>query len=95
MITEKDIESLARLSKLRLGDEEKREFAAELTDIVAFANKINENVDCDLFEGEREIATDYDLLREDEVKPSFPEEEILSDADAENGYFLVRRNSTK
>lgn len=95
MITEKNIETLAKLSKLRLSDEEKAEFAAELSDIVAFANKINENVNCDLSDGESENAMDYTLLREDEVKPSLSEEEILSDADAENGYFLVRRNSTK
>lgn len=94
MITERDIEALAKLAKLKLGEEEKRELAAELSDIVAFADKINENVGMSDRPADERII-DYTLLREDEVVPSYPNEEVLSDSDSENGYFLVRRNSTK
>ena len=96
MITEGEIEMLAKLSKLRLTEEEKERMIAEMSDIVAFADTINQN----LSTGREEIVTDeravdFETLRADEVEPSFSPEELLANAESENDYFLVRRNSTK
>lgn len=94
MITKKEIEGLAKLSYLRLTEEEKERLAVEMTDIIAFADEINKSVtQINLTSGGGEI--NYVDLREDEVSPSLPVEEILSDADSENGFFAVRRNSLK
>jgi len=94
MITKKEIEGLARLSCLALTEEEKERLTREMADIIAFADEINKSVTAEDFSvGEQAI--NYTCLREDEVTQSFPNEEILADADSENGFFAVRRNSLK
>jgi len=94
MITKKEIEGLARLSYLRLTEEETERLAVEMTDIIAFANEINKSVtEGDLPSGGGEV--NYTELREDEIIPSYPVEEILSDAESEGGFFAVRRNNSK
>lgn len=94
MITKKEIEGLAKLSCLALTDEEKERLAVEMSDIIAFADTINKSVtEGDFSAGEAPV--NYTSLREDEVTPSYPSDEILADADSENGFFAVRRNSLK
>ena len=41
MVTDKDIEYVARLAKLKLSDEEKTRLVSQMGDIVEFANNIN------------------------------------------------------
>lgn len=94
MITKQEIEGLAKLSCLALTEEEKERLAVEMSDIIAFADTINKSVtDGDFSVGDGAI--NYTALREDEVSPSYPCDEILADADSENGFFAVRRNSLK
>lgn len=95
MISKKEIENLAKLSKLKFTDEELENFTKEMTDIIAFADTINRNAgvageSTEIFDG-----AEMDELREDEVKPSYPNEEIVSNTDAVNGFFVVRRNCCK
>ncbi len=92
-VTQKEIKTLARLSRLEFSDEEIEKFAPEFEEIIDFANKINEQVagDTDTI---REVVTrtvKWEDLREDEVKESLPNEKITSNVQAENGYFPVRR----
>ncbi len=93
MITEKEIKSLARLSKLEFSDDEIEKFAAEFEEIIAFADRINAEVAGDT-ETIREVAdrtVEWENLREDEVKESLPNEKITSNVEAQDGYFPVRR----
>lgn len=92
-ITEKEIKTLARLSRLEFSDEEIKKFAPEFEEIIDFANRINEQVEGDT-DTIREVVTrtvKWEDLREDEVKESLPNEKITSNVEAVNGYFPVRR----
>ncbi len=92
-ITQKEIKTLARLSRLEFSDEEIKKFAPEFEEIIDFANRINEQVSGDTG-SIREVVTrtvKWEDLREDEVKESLPNEKITSNVQAENGYFPVRR----
>lgn len=92
-ITEKEIKTLARLSRLEFSDEEIQKFAPEFEEIIDFANKINEQVagDTDTIREVVARTVKWEDLREDEVKESLPNEKITSNVQAENGYFPVRR----
>ena len=92
-ITEKEIKTLARLSRLEFSDEEIEKFAPEFEEIIDFANKINEQVAGDTGTIREVVArtVKWEDLREDEVKESLPNEKITSNVEAENGYFSVRR----
>ncbi len=92
-ITEKEIKTLARLSRLEFSDEEIKKFAPEFEEIIDFANRINEQVEGDT-DSIREVVTRtvaWEDLREDEVQPSLPNEKITSNVQSDNGYFPVRR----
>lgn len=95
MISRQEVENLAKLSKLKFTDEELDSFTLEMADIIAFADTINQNIgDLEVMPESARIA-DMDELREDEVKPSLPNGDILSNADGSNGFFVVRRNCTR
>lgn len=93
MITKKELEGLAHLSYLTLTEEEKERLLKEMTDIIAFANTVNGSVAG--ASAPAEEAINYTDLREDEVVPSFGNDEILSGVEGENGFFAVRRSSVK
>lgn len=92
-VTQKEIKTLARLSRLEFSDEEIEKFAPEFEEIIEFANRINEQVEGDTG-SIREVVSrtvKWEDLREDEVKESLPNEKITSNVQAEGGYFPVRR----
>ena len=92
-VTQKEIKTLARLSRLEFSDEEIEKFAPEFEEIIEFANRINEQVEGDTG-SIREVVSrtvKWEDLREDEVKDSLPNEKITSNVQAEGGYFPVRR----
>lgn len=92
-VTQKEIKTLARLSRLEFSDDEIEKFAPEFEEIIDFANRINEQVSGDT-DTIREVVTrtvKWEDLREDEVVESLPNEKITSNVQAENGYFPVRR----
>lgn len=95
MITKQEVEKLAKLSKLRFTDEELESFTREMTEIIEFADTINRNVGDLTSEPEGDRVMEMEQLRDDEVKPSYPNEDILSNAENSNGFFVVRRNCTK
>ena len=95
MITKQEVEKLAKLSKLRFTDEELESFTREMTEIIEFADTINRNVGDLTSEPEGERVMEMEQLRDDEMKPSYPNEDILSNAENSNGFFVVRRNCTK
>lgn len=94
MVTKEDVAKIAKLAKLSVEPEELDALTAAMDEIIAFADTINRAGDAqgrfDTLHGLQ------NALREDEVTPSFPREEILSNREGgENGYFAVRGNSTK
>lgn len=92
-ITEKEIATLARLSRLEFSAGEIEKFVPEFEEIIDFANRINQQVTGDTGTI-REVLTrtvDWEDLREDEVEESLPNEKITSNVQSDNGYFPVRR----
>lgn len=92
-VTREEIKTLARLAKLDFDDERCAAFEGEFEEIIEFANAINCEIAGDNASisevGGREIALDD--LREDEVGESLPNEKIVSNVEAQDGYFPVRR----
>lgn len=90
MVTKQEILDIALLSKLEVAEDEIDALTAQMQNIIAFADKINEAGDSD---------DDFDninglsnVFHEDEVVPSYPREEILANVDGgENGYFPVKK----
>lgn len=95
MIEEKEIVQLAKLAKLKLSEEEIAALTKDMGEIVTFADKINETLNVvNAAPAERFVR--YADLREDEVVESFPQDEILSTVGGgDNGFFPVKRRSSK
>ena len=92
-ITESDIEKIAQLAHLEVTEEERRVFAPQLAEIVAYVEQLNA-IDTSAIEpalggltpeGERTEAA-----RTDEVQPSLGQDLALDQApDAASGHFRV------
>ncbi|MGN1373601.1 MAG: Asp-tRNA(Asn)/Glu-tRNA(Gln) amidotransferase subunit GatC [Candidatus Coproplasma sp.] len=92
-ISQKEIKTLARLSRLEFSEEEEEKFIPDFEEIIAFADRINESVSGDT-SSIREVAARtiaWEDLREDEVEESLPNEKITSNVEAQDGFFPVRR----
>lgn len=86
MLNPEEVAALARLAKLSFHDE-LEDISRQLIAIVEFANAVqNEPVS-----GEVTLGETADVLREDTMAPSYPQEEILANAPHERGFFYVPR----
>ena len=86
-----DIEKVARLARLDLSDEEKVTFGSQLEQILTYMEQLN-RLDTSGVEPTSHAIPVYNVFREDEVKPSFPQEEVLAIApDEGDGHFKVPR----
>ena len=88
MVTDKDIEYVARLAKLKLSDEEKERLVSQMGDIVEFANNINK-LNTDGVEPTNHILKIQNVFREDEVRESYSRDEILKNAPKKEAGCLV------
>lgn len=88
-LTTEEVRHVADLAKLRLSEEDIAKFQKQLTDIVEFVGKLQE-VDTNNVEPTSQVTGLENVLREDEVKPSLPQEKVLKNASRKhNGYFVV------
>jgi aspartyl-tRNA(Asn)/glutamyl-tRNA(Gln) amidotransferase subunit C len=86
-----DIEKVARLARLELSEEEKKTFTNQLEQILTHMEQLNQ-LDTTGVEPTSHAIPVYNVFREDEVKTSFPQEEVLAIApDEEDGHFKVPR----
>ena len=76
MITNKDIEYVAGLAKLKIPESDMENLTRQMTDIVEMANKISE-LDTENVEPTNHILKVQNVMREDEVKPSYDRNEII------------------
>jgi len=89
IITKKEVEYVAKLAKLELNEEEKEEYTIQLNSILDYFKKLNE------LNTENVLPTAYiiampNLLNEDKIEPSLPQEEVLSNSKyVKKGYFKV------
>lgn len=89
-VTKEELLDIALLAKLEVKEEELESLTASMADIIAFADTINQAEESDLeFDNIGGLANAF---REDEVIPSYPQEEILSNvAGGEDGFFPVKK----
>jgi len=86
-----DIEKVARLARLELTEEEKETFGNQLGQVLTYMEQLN-RLDTTGVEPTSHAIPLYNVFREDETKPSFLREEVLSIApDQEDGNFKVPR----
>ena len=92
MVTREDIENIALLSKLFVDEKDLDALTEEMQKIVAFADTISSvQVNTGEFDNINNLSNAF---RADEVRPSLPVEEILSNAPEQaEDHFLVRKRA--
>ncbi len=89
IITKKEVEYVAQLANLEFNEEEKEEFTSQLNSILDYFKKLNE-INTEKVEPTAYVISMPNLLNEDKVEPSLPQEEVLSNAKyVKKGYFKV------
>ena len=84
-----DISYTAKLARIELTDEEKKEFGAQLADVLQYVEKLKE-LDVEGISPTAHPVPLTNVTRVDEVKPSLSQEEALMNAPAQvNQLFLV------
>ncbi len=78
-ISQQDVEYVAKLARLEFSPAEKKHFAEELGEILAYMAKLSE-LDTSRVEPLTHVHEMANELREDVVLPSLPSEEILRNA---------------
>jgi len=85
----KDVEYVSKLSRLSFGEDEKKDFVEKLNSVVEYIEKLEE-VDVEGVKPMYHAVDVKNVFREDEVKPSFKREDMISNApDVEGGCFRV------
>ncbi|MBZ2175482.1 Asp-tRNA(Asn)/Glu-tRNA(Gln) amidotransferase subunit GatC [Schnuerera sp. xch1] len=91
MVSKKDVKHIAELSKLEFSDKELTYFTEEFSNIVEYVGELK-GIDIDEVEPTYNISSKIQPLREDNIKPSLPREEVLKNAPEEQyGYFRLPR----
>ena len=89
MIDREQVLHVARLARLRLGEEEIERMEGELSGILEHVDRITE-LDLDGVEPTSHVVELENVLRPDEPRPSWPRERVLEQApDPADGAFRV------
>ena len=90
-ITLAEVEHVARLARLALDAEEKERMRSQLDAILGYVEQLR-RVNTDGVEPTAHVLPLVNVLRDDEVRPSYPVEAMLANApDAQDGQFRVPR----
>ena len=91
IITKKEVEYVAKLAKLEFNEREKEKFTSQLNSILDYFKKLNE-LDTERVQPTAYVISMPNLLNEDKVKPSLPQDEVLFNSKhVKKGYFKVPR----
>jgi len=89
MITKAEVEHVAMLARLKLTEEEKELYAKQLSDILEYAQTLNE-LDTEDVPPTAHVLPVKNVFREDEVGNHMDPEKVLSNApDREGNFFRV------
>jgi aspartyl-tRNA(Asn)/glutamyl-tRNA(Gln) amidotransferase subunit C len=90
-ITLAEVEHVARLARLALGADEKERMRSQLDAILGYIEQLR-RVDVTGVEPTAHVLPLVNVMRDDEVRPSYPAEVMLQNApDAHEGQFRVPR----
>ncbi len=88
-ISREEVLHVAHLARLEFSEEEVELFTTQLADILNYVAQLNE-LDTSNVEPTYHAIPLSNVFREDEVRESFPVDEILANApERENGFFVV------
>lgn len=88
-ITIRDVERVAALARIELSEVEKEKYAQQLDAILKFVDQLN-RLDTDGVDPTTHVIPLANVMREDEVRPSWPLEDVFRNApDEEDGQFKV------
>lgn len=88
-ISKEQVSYVAELARLNLTEEETEQFSEQLSRVLDFAHKLNE-LDTEHVEPTSHVLPIQNVLRADEVRPSWPREKALANAPAsEDGQVKV------
>ncbi|HEX3000757.1 MAG TPA: Asp-tRNA(Asn)/Glu-tRNA(Gln) amidotransferase subunit GatC [Methanoregula sp.] len=83
MVTEKDVQHIAELADVGISVRELEDFTHQFNAILEYFDIL------DRVEGKDAAVRDlYNVLREDEIEPSLPREEVLRNAPAQEDGFI-------
>ena len=90
-VTREDVEKVAVLARLKLNEQEIEEMTSQLNEILEYFEKLQE-LDTEGVEPLSHVLPMKNVYREDKVKPSLSQEEILMNAPEKgHGHFKVPR----
>lgn len=85
-----DVSHVAKLANLPLKSQEKEKFEKQLSEILSYVEKLKK-VDTKNVETTSQVTGLENVIREDNTKPSFSQEEALSGTKTQhNGFFKVK-----
>jgi aspartyl-tRNA(Asn)/glutamyl-tRNA(Gln) amidotransferase subunit C len=91
VISREDVEHVARLARLHLSDEERARIQDQLSGILGYIDKLRA-LDVDGVEPTTHAVPLVNVMRDDEVRPCLPREEMLANApDRSSDFFRVPR----
>jgi aspartyl-tRNA(Asn)/glutamyl-tRNA(Gln) amidotransferase subunit C len=90
-VTAREVQYIARLARLEIGEGELELFVRQFNDILGYVDVLSK-IDTENVEPTAQVLAYGNVMREDIVKPSLPQEEILANApEKKNGGYLVPR----
>ena len=90
-LTRADVEHVARLARLALPADEKQRMRSQLDAILGYVEQLR-RVDTTGIEPTAHVLSLVNVMRDDEVRPSYPADAMLANApDAHEGQFRVPR----
>jgi aspartyl-tRNA(Asn)/glutamyl-tRNA(Gln) amidotransferase subunit C len=90
-ISKQEVEHIALLARLKLTEEETDLYTEQLNSILGYAAML-EQLDTENVKPTAHAVELFNVLRDDEVKPSLAQEKALKNApEAEDGFFRVPR----
>lgn len=88
-ITKQTVEHVAKLARLAITEAEKEAFSRQLSDILAYVEKLNE-LKTEGVEPTATVLGQTNVFREDKARPSLPVEKVLANApESAEGFFVV------
>ena len=90
-ITQKEVEHVAKLAQLELSEDEKGIFSRQLSAILTYMDQLK-TLDTRGVEPTMTVLPTENIFRDDEVRPSLPQERALANAPEQaDGFFRVPR----
>lgn len=91
MLTKEQVENVALLARLKLGEEEKGQYATQLSAILEYADALSK-LDTENVSPTAHVLPLKNVFRKDAVEEHLPNDEALANApDKEGNYFRVPR----